>query len=181
MFWIIIALFSPFAIHARVSSLAYLRGGTIHGNVTIYPGGTIRADVTPTYVDGAIYLEYEDAADLGRMQDVLKDTGIECDTVIPVRHKHSQELDETMIEPDSDKKCTEPWVKVSVCKTCGKEVSREILAAQGHEYFVFSTTEPTCTAGARQHIRCTRCTAYDATSKEILPVRRRYLRSSTVA
>ena len=87
------------------------RGGTAHGDVRIYPDGIIRADVTPATVDGTIYLEHENEDDLKRMQDVLKDSGIECDNVVPVQHMHSTELDVTVIEPDDDKKCTDPSVK----------------------------------------------------------------------
>ncbi len=141
-----------------------VHGGTIHGNVTVYPDGLLYAKVSPALVDGTITLEYEDEEDLARMKEVLHDCGIQCSNIVEKQHAHSEVLDKTVIEPDDDKKCTEPWVTVYVCQTCGKEVSREETTPTGHQYYVEKVDEATCTTGPIEHIRCKLCNAYTSST-----------------
>ncbi len=142
-------------------------GGVIHGDVYLYPDGLIYADVKPTQIDGTIYLEYETEEDRDRMLDVLDTCGITYADIVEIPHVHA-EYDETVVEPDNDDyKCTDSWVTLKTCKTCGKVVESEESEPTGHEYYVASVTEATCTTGRIENIRCMNCSAYNSTAKEL--------------
>ncbi len=141
-------------------------GGTIHGNVTLYPDSLIYADVSPTIVDGTIILEYENEVDLERMKEVIKDHGIQCSNIVEKEHTHADVFDEEFLDPNSSI-CTEYRTKIYTCGTCGKEIKRETIEPLGHEYYKTGTIEQTCTTGEKETYRCSRCTAYDSATKEI--------------
>ena len=155
----------------------HTHGGTIHGDVTIYPGGLIYADVTPTLIDGTVYFEYEDEDDLELMEEVLKACGIVYSDFVAEKHEHTVGVDddgnvtgkwdEIVIEPDDDYLCTDPTTKQYVCQTCGEVVATKETEPTGHKYYLDRTDEATCTTGMMEYYRCEKCSAYNSTAKEL--------------
>lgn len=144
-------------------------GGTLNGDLTLYPGGLIRADVKPTYINGDIYLECESERDHRRMLDVLDDAGIiyDIDKVHFNIHEHTEPEEPEVIEPDPKEKCIEPWIEVYTCTECGEEIRRVEKDPPAHDFYVYSTDEQTCTTGKIEHISCHNCEAYNSGSTEI--------------
>ena len=133
--------------------------GTVNGNITVYPGGDIRAAENEVdEINGKLTLEYKDAADLERMEDIFRSSGLTANEVEYKLHEHTN--DGAKVEgKHQDATCTEPGYDTYTCTTCLDEYQVE-LPAKGHTKNGDGTPDkqnPLCTEVVTTEFECTEC------------------------
>lgn len=140
--------------------------GTLQGTVTVYPGGDIRANEKDSaQIDGTLILEYRDEADLARMQEIFRASGITPTKVEYRLHEHKQGA--AVEDGHKEATCTEPGYDTYTCLTCLDEY-QVVIPIEEHTQNAGTThTTRDCTVADYIEYECTVCkTKWTEVTKE---------------
>lgn len=132
--------------------------GAVTGNITVYPGGDIRAAENDNdYINGKLTLEYKDEADLARMQDIFRSSGLSADEVEYKLHEHTRGAQVTGEGKSKPASCTEPGYDTYTCTTCLGEFQVELPMTEHTPDAGTTHIFNDCTVADYTEYRCTEC------------------------